>query len=222
MDQVYVCIYVVRAGHILKLLTHRQRLQRIRMLHVFSAISRSNRKCVQQLDSALWCPWVGHVTIKSGNYTFKGNLSCCWRFISCQGIVKTISASPQTAEVSRQDHSHLTRKRFLFSQSWNFRLQASISWRFITHSYSPYFESNVPFCRDRSLRVKRGPSSWIPTFFSFLKMYLWNLKKTKSRWLWKVATCLPTKCGSCGKRAANRRPMVCPKRVVKLLRITSG
>lgn len=43
---------------------------------------------------------------------------------------------------------------------------------FITHSYSPYFESNVPFCRDRSLRVKRGPSSWIPTFFSFLKMYL--------------------------------------------------
>lgn len=115
----------------LKLLTHRQHLQRGRMLHVFSGISRSKRKCVQQLDSALWCPWVGHVTIKSGNDTFKGNLSCCWRFNSCQGIVKSISASPQTAEVSwiTDDHSHLTRKRVLFSQSWNFRLQASISWR---------------------------------------------------------------------------------------------
>lgn len=43
---------------------------------------------------------------------------------------------------------------------------------FSTHSYSPYLESKVPFCSERSLSVKRGPSSWMPTFFSFLKMYL--------------------------------------------------
>lgn len=43
---------------------------------------------------------------------------------------------------------------------------------FSTHSYSPNLESKVPFCSERSLSVKRGPSSWIPTFFSFLKMYL--------------------------------------------------
>lgn len=41
-----------------------------------------------------------------------------------------------------------------------------------THSYSPNLESKVPFCRERSLRVNLGPSSWMPTFFSFLKMYL--------------------------------------------------
>lgn len=53
-------------------------------------------------------------------------------------------------------------------------------------------------------------------------LYLWNRKKIKSLWLWKVATCRPTKFGSWGKRAANSRAMVCPKRVEKLLRITSG
>lgn len=35
----------------------------------------------------------------------------------------------------------------------------------------------MPFCRERSLRVKRGPSSWMPTFFSFLKMYLQEADK---------------------------------------------
>ena len=38
--------------------------------------------------------------------------------------------------------------------------------------YSPYFESNVPFWSDLSFRVSLGPSSWIPTFFASLKMYL--------------------------------------------------
>lgn len=48
-----------------------------------------------------------------------------------------------------------------------------IQWlTFSTHSYSPNLESKVPFCSERSLSVKRGPSSWIPTFFSFLKIYL--------------------------------------------------
>lgn len=52
--------------------------------------------------------------------------------------------------------------------------------------------------------------------------HLWNLKKTKSLWLWKVATCRPTNWGSCGKRAASRRPTLWPRRVLKLFRITSG
>lgn len=45
-----------------------------------------------------------------------------------------------------------------------------------THSYSPYFESKVPFWRERNFKVKRGPSSWIPTFFSLLKIYLQRQK----------------------------------------------
>lgn len=56
----------------------------------------------------------------------------------------------------------------------------------------------------------------------FKSIYLWNLKKTKSLWLWKVATCRPTNCGFCGKRAANNRPMLWPRRVLKLFRMTSG
>ena len=42
----------------------------------------------------------------------------------------------------------------------------------MTHSYSPNFESNVPFCSDRSLSVKRGPSSCSPTLSAFLNIYL--------------------------------------------------
>lgn len=52
--------------------------------------------------------------------------------------------------------------------------------------------------------------------------YLWNRKKIKSLWLWKVTTCRPKNCGSCGKRAANSRPMLWPRRVEKLFKITSG
>lgn len=49
-----------------------------------------------------------------------------------------------------------------------------MSWRRpeIIHSYSPNFESNVPFCRDRSLRVNRGPISRKRTFSDDLKAYL--------------------------------------------------
>jgi len=50
---------------------------------------------------------------------------------------------------------------------WNFRLLESISCRLCTHSYSPNFESNVPFCTERSFRVNRGPSSCRPTFLAF-------------------------------------------------------
>lgn len=42
---------------------------------------------------------------------------------------------------------------------WNFLLLVSISRGLWTHSYSPYLESKVPFCRDRNFKVKRGPSS---------------------------------------------------------------
>lgn len=74
---------------------------------------------------------------------------------------------------------------------WDFRENLSAEWlTFRTHSYSPNFESNVPFCRERSLRVKRGPSSWIPTFFSFLKMYL-ERAKTMFTGLHKFKTTLP-------------------------------
>ena len=44
-------------------------------------------------------------------------------------------------------------------------------------------ESNVPFWSDLSFRVSLGPSSWIPTFFASLKMYLqesregWEMEK---------------------------------------------
>lgn len=132
MDQVYVCIYVVRAGHIFKAFK-----TQAAFIENQDAACHLGHFTVQQLDSALWCPWGGHVKIKAGNYTFKGNLSCCWRFNSCQGI-KSIWASPQTAEVS-----WITDKiipiwpggRFLFSQSWNFRLQASISWRWNQKGY---------------------------------------------------------------------------------------
>lgn len=55
-----------------------------------------------------------------------------------------------------------------------------------------------------------------------MNIHLWNLKKMKSLWLWKVATWRPTNWGSWGKRAAKSRPMLWPRRVVKLLRITSG
>ena len=40
------------------------------------------------------------------------------------------------------------------------------------HSYSPYNESNVPFCNDLSFNVNRGPSSCKPVFFAFLNIYL--------------------------------------------------
>ena len=42
--------------------------------------------------------------------------------------------------------------------------------------YSPYLESNVPFCSDLSLRVNLGPSSWIPTFLALRNMYLKTTK----------------------------------------------
>lgn len=56
---------------------------------------------------------------------------------------------------------------------WTIDWEKWVEWlTFSTHSYSPNLESKVPFCSERSLSVKRGPSSWIPAFFSFLKMYL--------------------------------------------------
>ena len=48
----------------------------------------------------------------------------------------------------------------------------SISFRLSSNSNSPYFESKVPFCNDRSLNVNRGPSSANPQRFSFLKIEL--------------------------------------------------
>ena len=45
-----------------------------------------------------------------------------------------------------------------------------------THSYSPNLESKEPLCKERSLRVNLGPSSWSPAFFWFLKMYLQKMK----------------------------------------------
>lgn len=44
------------------------------------------------------------------------------------------------------------------------------------HSYSPNLESKDPLCKERSLSVNLGPSSWSPAFFWFLKIYLqkWN------------------------------------------------
>ena len=38
--------------------------------------------------------------------------------------------------------------------------------------YSPYLELKVPFCSDLSFSVSLGPSSWMPTFWASLKMYL--------------------------------------------------
>lgn len=64
---------------------------------------------------------------------------------------------------------------------------------FRTHSYSPNFESKVPFCRDRSLSVKRGPSSWMPTFFSFLKIYLHRCKRWQTfQTTYANTSCTPT------------------------------
>ena len=51
-------------------------------------------------------------------------------------------------------------------QRWNFLRLESISWRLCIHSYSPYLESNVPFCNDLSLSVNLCPNSWNPTLFS--------------------------------------------------------
>mmetsp|Transcript_52145 Transcript_52145/g.169589 ORF Transcript_52145/g.169589 Transcript_52145/m.169589 type:complete len:229 (+) Transcript_52145:306-992(+) len=53
-------------------------------------------------------------------------------------------------------------------------------------------------------------------------MYRWWRKKTKSRWLCIVTTCRPRNCGSCGNRHASIRPSRCPRRVPKLLRMSSG
>lgn len=47
-----------------------------------------------------------------------------------------------------------------------------------THSYWPNFESKLPFCKDRSLSVKRGPISFNATFLPFLNSYL--AQKNKS------------------------------------------
>lgn len=107
-------------------------------------------------------------------------------------------------------------------QRKNFRRLVSISCRLCTHSYSPYLESNVPFCKDRSFKVNLGPNSCKPHFFWFLNWYLWYLKKMKSLWLWKVTTLRPVNWGSCGNIDARSLPTEWPRRVLKLFKTTSG
>ena len=52
--------------------------------------------------------------------------------------------------------------------------------------------------------------------------YLWCLKKMKSLWLWKVMALRPWNWGSWGNNDASILPTLCPSRVLKLFRITSG
>ena len=56
----------------------------------------------------------------------------------------------------------------------------------IIHSYSPSFESNVPFCRDRRRSVKRGPSSRSFTFSEDLNSYLKNKSAVSTLWTYTV------------------------------------
>ena len=44
----------------------------------------------------------------------------------------------------------------------------------------------------------------------------------KSRWLWNVTTLRPLNSGRCGNTDANMRPTLCPTRVEKLFRMSSG
>ena len=64
---------------------------------------------------------------------------------------------------------------WIFFQRKNFFFEypcpsLSISFLLNSNSNSPYFESKVPFCNDRSLNVNRGPSSANPHRFSFLNI----------------------------------------------------
>ncbi len=68
-------------------------------------------------------------------------------------------------------HYRYHRKNLLLDVS----MSCLLPW--MIHSYSPSFESKVPFCRDLSLRVNRGPISRSRTFSDDLKSYMWCRKK---------------------------------------------
>ena len=97
--------------------------------------------------------------------------------------------------------------------------------------YSLFLSFSVPSWSERSLSTKRGPSSTKLVvigpfdFSNFVSessnMYRWWRKKMKSRWQWNVATWRYKKSGLCGNSAISIRPMVSPRRDVKLLRMSS-
>ena len=97
--------------------------------------------------------------------------------------------------------------------------------RLCINSYSPKVVSNKPSWSHLSFKVNLGPSSCsLARILSFilLYMYRWCLTKMKSRWLWKVTTCLPSNWGSWGKKDPKNLPILLPSLVEKLLRMISG